>query len=67
MKHKRSLICRFRFLIWESGKLKVWQGDICRTPNKGRARISYFGLIYRNMSETKSEVLAFVNTPSMYL
>ena len=41
VKHKRSLICGFRFLIWASGKLMFCQGYICRTPNSGRARINY--------------------------
>ena len=45
VKHKRSLICGFRFLIWASDKLMFCQGYICRTPNGRRARISYFGLI----------------------
>ena len=63
VKHKRSLICGFRFLIWASGKLMFCQGYICRTPNSGRVRISLFWA-YRKLSETGSEVLAFVNTPS---
>ena len=62
MKHKRSLICGFRFLIWASGKLMFCQGYICRTPNSGRARISIFWAY--KLSETGSEVLAFVNTLS---
>ena len=63
VKHKRSLICGFRFLIWASDKLMFCQGYICRTPNGRRARISLFWA-YRKLSETGSEVLAFVNTPS---
>ena len=63
VKHKRSLICGFRFLIWASGKLMFCQGYICVTPNSGRVRISLFWA-YRKLSETGSEVLAFVNTPS---
>ena len=63
VKHKRSLICGFRFLIWASGKLMFCQGYICITPNSGRVRISLFWA-YRKLSETGSEVLAFVNTPS---
>ena len=63
VKHKRLLICGIRFLIWASGKLMFCQGYICRTPNSGRARISLFWA-YRKLSETGSEVLAFVNTPS---
>lgn len=45
VKHKRSLICGFRFLIWASGRLMFCKGYICRTPNGRRARINYFGFI----------------------
>ena len=45
VKHKRSLICGFRFLIWASDKLMFCQGYICRTPNGRRGGLVYFGLI----------------------